>query len=132
MVHNGGVNRKCKNVRGAAPGERPGRADCSRGVRNIDDLILEQAARHLDLGDLADLLAEQPLSTWAGDQDLVLVVILITGTDEMVDLELAGIEVLDLNARAEDDGVLWQAALIDDEWRASLSLSASIRACSMP
>src|SRR5262249_37754767 len=81
---------------------------------DFHDLIAQRAARHLDLDLLANLLAEQALAARAGGEDLVVVVILVAGSDQLVDLVLAGVEVLDADAGAEDDGVLGQAALIDD------------------
>src|SRR5262245_31125202 len=81
---------------------------------NLDDLIAQRAARHLDDGDVADLLAEQGLTARAASQDLVVVVILITGTDERVHFFLAVVEVLDSHAHAEHDGVARQRTLVDD------------------
>ena len=70
-----------------------GPAALARGVRSgrrdVQDLIAEHAARHLDLHAVADLLPEQPLADRAGGQDLVVVVILVAGSHQLVDLFLA-------------------------------------------
>src|SRR5262245_40512576 len=61
---------------------------------DVHDLIAQRAARHADLHLLADLLAQKALPARACGEDLVLVVVLVAGPDELVDLQLAGVEVL--------------------------------------
>src|SRR6516165_12141142 len=76
----------------------------SGGEVDLQDFVAQRAARHLDLGDVADLLAEQALAARAGGEDFVVVVILLAGADQFVHLLLAGIDVLDADAGAKDDG----------------------------
>src|SRR5919197_6012564 len=102
-------------VRGSFPrANNPPFALRSGGEGDVQDFVAVAAARHLDLGDVADLLAEQPLAPRAGGEDLVVVVVLVTGADQLVLLFLARLEVLDADAGTEDDGVGGQFAPVDD------------------
>src|SRR5262249_4559414 len=89
-------------------------ASASSWERQLQDFVTHGPARHPDLGNLAHLLAEQALADGAGRQDLVLVVVLIAGADELETLFLAGVEVLDAHAHAEDDGIGRQVVLVDE------------------
>src|SRR5262245_25042365 len=81
---------------------------------DIDDLVAQRPARHADLDLLADLLAEQALAARAGGEDLVVVVILVSRPHQLIDLQLAGVEVLDADAGAEDHLVADHLAGVDD------------------
>src|SRR5439155_21307293 len=73
------------------------------------------STRDRDFGDLADLLAEQATAARAGRQDLVVLVVLVAGADQLQLLDLAGIEVLDTNPRSEDDRALGKLRGFDDD-----------------
>src|SRR5262245_56839529 len=109
------IEKLAERTKNPAPKERalPTAASLRR-EGDVDDLVLEDAARHLDLHFLADLLAQQALPARAGRQDLVVVVVFLAGADQLVHLELPGIQVPDPHAGAEYHGVLRQGRLIDN------------------
>src|SRR2546422_784163 len=104
------VPQRVRRGRGAFPTANKTPTPRSGGEGDVQDFVAVAAARHLDLGDVADLLAEQPLAPRAGAEDLVVVVVLVTGADQLVLLFLARLDVLDADAGTEDDGVGGQFA----------------------
>src|SRR5947209_10896654 len=92
------------------------------GDADRDDPEPEHAAWDGHLGDLADLLADQSLADRAGQEDLVLVVVLFAGTDQDEVLLVVELEVEDADPRSEDDAVGGQGRAIDDHGPGELVL----------
>src|SRR5208283_4970375 len=108
--------RKCPGVRDRQPPtSRSSRAD-------LDDLELERTPRnrHIDL--VADFLAHEALADGAGEQDLVLVVVLVTWADQHEVLLLVEIEIEHPDLGAEDDAIRGHGRLLNDEGATELVL----------
>src|SRR3954466_13930633 len=103
------------------PGTPPWSAGRSVDV-DLDDLEPERAAGDGDLGDLADLLADQALSDRAGQEDLVLVVVFLAGADEDEVFLVVELEVEDADPRAEDDPIGGEGGAVDDHGAGELVL----------
>src|SRR5262249_42231081 len=88
------------SVGGAARAREPvlaGSNPSQLADRDFNDLEAQLAHRHLDFGDVADLLADQALADGTAGEDLVVVVVFLAGADEVEDFFVAAAEVAHLD-----------------------------------
>src|SRR5262245_41757087 len=88
--------------------------DKALGSADLDDLEPEYAARSWDLGLLATLVDHSCLTDLASHQALVLVVILLAGSDQREVFLFVEIEVEDADFGSEGNSIGRRVRLIDD------------------
>src|SRR5579872_3300184 len=97
----GGTNPPLPTLHSRATHPAP---DVARsGQADFDDLQVEDPARDLHLNLVTDLLAHQALSDGTGDQDLILIVVLLARSDEDEVFFLIELEVQDADFQAVGD-----------------------------